>query len=430
MKIKIKLSIIVIAIVVAVAGTIAVILLRQASNISMDLSIRGINFLTEQQVSYWEGRYTGYFQVLRTVSAVMEDYESVPVDERRTRFNDMLLSTIKSQPNFVRVFTVWKPNSIDGRDNRNVGKPGSSATGQYTMTWGRDNGPIVEYPNLVTEKIMTKVNGPDAQKEWIENPTVFKVNGEDTYIVRLGVPIISSRTKEVVGNVGCILNIGATQATVQELIDNNDEISSMSIYADDGTVVASLVPDRIGKNLKEAETIYGKYTDEALQSVVAGKPFECSSYSEVLKTNVEIILKTIKIGNADASWAVMIASAESYILKEVNQMTRFAIILAAVAIVLSVVIVYFVLDSTTKPIVTVAETLKDISEGEGDLTRSIAVSSKDEIGDLALYFNNTLNKIKNLVLLIKKQAGVLSEIGTDLSSNMTETAAAINQITA
>jgi methyl-accepting chemotaxis protein len=125
----------------------------------------------------------------------------------------------------------------------------------------------------------------------------------------------------------------------------------------------------------------------------------------------------------------MIASTESYILKEVHEMTVFTVILALIVIVVSAVIVYFVLQSTTQPIVRVADTLRDISEGEGDLTRSIAVSSKDEIGDLALYFNKTLEKIKNLIIIIKKEATKLSDIGNDLSSNMTETAAAVNQIT-
>jgi len=41
-----------------------------------------------------------------------------------------------------------------------------------------------------------------------------------------------------------------------------------------------------------------------------------------------------------------------------------------------------------------------------------------------------LAKIKNLVVSIKKEALKLSEIGTDLASNMTETAAAVNEITA
>jgi methyl-accepting chemotaxis protein len=82
------------------------------------------------------------------------------------------------------------------------------------------------------------------------------------------------------------------------------------------------------------------------------------------------------------------------------------------------------------PIVNVAVTLKDMSEGEGDMTKTVADHSKDEIGDLARYFNATLEKIRNLVITIKNRAVSLFDIGSELAGNMTETAAAINQITA
>jgi methyl-accepting chemotaxis protein len=126
----------------------------------------------------------------------------------------------------------------------------------------------------------------------------------------------------------------------------------------------------------------------------------------------------------------MTVTSEDHVFKEINETTRFTVILVIIALVAAAIIVYIVLHRTTKPIVRVAETLRDISEGEGDLTRSIEVSSKDEIGDLALYFNKTLEKIKKLVISIKKETEELSGIGTDLASNMTETAAAVNEITA
>ncbi|WP_461248707.1 HAMP domain-containing protein, partial [Treponema sp. R6D11] len=149
-----------------------------------------------------------------------------------------------------------------------------------------------------------------------------------------------------------------------------------------------------------------------------------------LKENIEIAIANIPLGVSPTTWSMMVGSVESYILREVNQLKEFVIILASISLVIAVVIIYFILGATTAPIVKVSDTLKDISEGEGDLTRSIAVSSKDEVGDLAKYFNKTILKIKDLVLIIKKQAGVLSDIGSELSANMTETAAAINQITA
>jgi len=110
---------------------------------------------------------------------------------------------------------------------------------------------------------------------------------------------------------------------------------------------------------------------------------------------------------------------------------RNSILMAGIlSIITGIVVAFFIGRSIAKPVASVADTLKDIAEGEGDLTRTITVNSKDEIGDLALYFNKTLEKIKNLVINVKKEAAVLSQIGNDFASNMTETAAAVNEITA
>jgi len=83
-----------------------------------------------------------------------------------------------------------------------------------------------------------------------------------------------------------------------------------------------------------------------------------------------------------------------------------------------------------KPISSAVAMLKEISEGEGDLTKKLAVSGEDEVGKMALYFNMTLDRIKSLVISIRAQAFSLSEIGTDLAANMNQTAAAVNQIAA
>jgi len=429
MKIKFKLSIIVIAIVVTVAGGIAIILLRQASEISLNLSIRGLKYLTKEQATYWQGREDGYIRQLTGIADIMGEFETLPAQDRRDQYDNMLRATLNNNTNFARIFSIWKPNAMDGMDSRYIGRPGSTPTGQYAMAYGRDTGQIEIKTILILDEINAWMNGPNALKTRIENPTPFKNNGKDTFVVRMGVPITRSTSKEVVGHLCVLIDVAPLQSAVEKTIKNNEEICSMSIYSGNGTIMGCLVPDRIGKLLVDAETLYGDYLNDVNQAVLEGREFSCSSYSQVLKSNVKVEVKPFQIGDSDNIWSVMIASTEDYILKEVNEITRFTIILAAIALVLAAIIVYFTLHSTTAPIVKVADTLKDISEGEGDLTRTIVVSSKDEIGDLALYFNKTLEKIKNLVLTIKKEATGLQSIGNDLASNMTETAAAVNQIT-
>jgi len=100
----------------------------------------------------------------------------------------------------------------------------------------------------------------------------------------------------------------------------------------------------------------------------------------------------------------------------VQRDTKLLFGIAAAVIVAALILSLIIRSSIVKPIVKVTETLKDISEGEGDLTRTIAINSKDEIGHLAVYFNKTLEKIKNLIITIKTQTTTLTSVSSELSS--------------
>jgi methyl-accepting chemotaxis protein len=112
----------------------------------------------------------------------------------------------------------------------------------------------------------------------------------------------------------------------------------------------------------------------------------------------------------------------------VYRMTTILILLGVAVLAVITVIVLFVSRSLSRPIVKVTNALKDISEGEGDLTKQITIASKDEIGDLALYFNETLGNIKNLVSIIKYKIHALTNTGHELALNMTKTTAAVDNI--
>ncbi|GBU26498.1 methyl-accepting chemotaxis protein [Treponema sp. R8-4-B8] len=430
MKIKFKLSILVIAIVTIVAGGIAVLLLQKASDISLSLSLQGLQYVANNQAAYIQGRESSYLKTVQALAGIMGDYKSIPVKERRDRFDDMLRSTLDSQPNFVRISSVWKPNALDGMDDSFIGRPGSTATGQYAMTWGRDTGKIEVTQNINVEEIMAHISGPDAYKERVEHPVPLRVNGIDTYTISMGAPIINPRTSEVVGTVTCLITIDALQPLVENTIKNYDEIALMVIYSGNGFIMGHFIPDRIGKNTIDVDVEVGANQPALLKAINEGKTFSGNTYDPTLKTNVYFKMQSCQIGDSDTTWSVLVGTTESYALKEVNAITRFTVIIAVIAVAVTAVIVFFSLSNITKPISKVADTLKDISEGEGDLTRTISVKSNDEIGDLALYFNKTLEKIKNLIVNIKKEADGLSNIGNDLASNMTETASAVNQITA
>jgi len=79
---------------------------------------------------------------------------------------------------------------------------------------------------------------------------------------------------------------------------------------------------------------------------------------------------------------------------------------------LSIVIVR----STIGPIRVVITRLKDIAEGEGDLTNRLDATSKDEIGELATAFNTFVQKIQNTISQVTGNASELHQSSGDLSS--------------
>ncbi|WP_461246230.1 methyl-accepting chemotaxis protein, partial [Treponema sp. R6D11] len=429
MKIKFKLCIIMIAIVLVIAGGLAIIELQRASGIALSLSKQKAMYLARQRAQYWDGRMSGYIEILQTLSNNFNFYENIAADTRRKTYEDTMQSVFEDVPDFVRMFTIWKPNAVDGNDARNIGRPGSTPSGQFAYALTREDGATRIITSAVVADAMTFMSGPNKMTVDLSDITEFKNMGKDTYCVRLMVPIINKRIKDVVGIIGCQLDIAMCQPRIEQTIKEMEEITSAVIYTDQGSILANYLPDFIGKKIDE-ETQYGKSLSTVKEAIKNAKEWEGTEYDPELKTNVIMAIANIPIGVSPTTWSIMVGSTEAYILKDVNTLRNFVIILASIALVLAIIIIYFVLNATTAPIVKVSETLKDISEGEGDLTKSIAVSSKDEVGDLAKYFNKTIEKIKNLVLIIKKQAHALSDIGDDLASNMTETAAAVNEITA
>ena len=68
------------------------------------------------------------------------------------------------------------------------------------------------------------------------------------------------------------------------------------------------------------------------------------------------------------------------------------------------------------PLDRVVEGLKDLSEGEGDLTKRLTITSKDELGDLARLFNNFLHKLQTTIKKVAGNVETLSAASIDLTS--------------
>jgi len=141
--------------------------------------------------------------------------------------------------------------------------------------------------------------------------------------------------------------IDELQTQVVNTIKNYDEIALMVIYSGDGTVMGHFIPERIGKNMVDVDVEVGDGRPVLLQSIKEGKLYSGDTYDPTLKSYVYFKMQPIQIGNSDMNWGILVGTFESFVLKEVNDITRFTIILAVAALVVAAVIMYFILHATT-----------------------------------------------------------------------------------
>jgi len=147
-----------------------------------------------------------------------------------------------------------------------------------------------------------------------------------------------------------------------------------------------------------------------------------SYYRPLFADNGRDIIGYLFVGTEMETIYGMIAS-------DIATQVREATIVSLIILVLAILLLLFSCRMMLiKPIASAVKMLKEISQGEGDLTKTLNVHSEDEVGKMAHYFNLTLERIKSMVVSIKRQAVSLSDIGTELASNMTQTAAAVNEI--
>ncbi|MFH2065318.1 MAG: methyl-accepting chemotaxis protein [Pseudomonadota bacterium] len=96
------------------------------------------------------------------------------------------------------------------------------------------------------------------------------------------------------------------------------------------------------------------------------------------------------------------------------QMIRLQFVVSVVCIALTIPIMLLFSRVLTKPIMTILAGLKNISEGEGDLTQRIESDTKDEIGELARYFNVFIHSIQKMIREITDRTDTLSISSSDL----------------
>lgn len=137
------------------------------------------------------------------------------------------------------------------------------------------------------------------------------------------------------------------------------------------------------------------------------------------------------------------AAEEKEAMAVIHRSTIGLVALGLTVLAVVVLLSLAIARAIARPLTATVEVLRDIAEGEGDLTRQIEVSSADEIGELGRWFNVFIRKVHDIVAQVQLTAAGVAKAAQQVSagaeqlasgaqeqaSSLEETAASLEQMT-
>lgn len=100
---------------------------------------------------------------------------------------------------------------------------------------------------------------------------------------------------------------------------------------------------------------------------------------------------------SQAHWYIGATQNSEEFLTSAKTIRNLIILVTIIAVLITAVLVSFAALAIVKPLNDAVFGLKDIAEGEGDLTKRLEVKSKDEVGEMAFWLNTFIEKLQGII---------------------------------
>ncbi|SHO56747.1 methyl-accepting chemotaxis protein [Vibrio quintilis] len=114
--------------------------------------------------------------------------------------------------------------------------------------------------------------------------------------------------------------------------------------------------------------------------------------------NVDKVMFSQRIKYGDKNWYMLIGLDKDVIFSKLNEMKYKAMALTAIYVVLSILITLLVLNFLYRPILALKKTIVGLSQGNGDLTQRLEVTTEDDLGQMADGVNKFIASLQNMML--------------------------------
>jgi len=220
-------------------------------------------------------------------------------------------------------------------------------------------------------------------------------------------------------------DVSTVQATIDQYLDING-VGYLFVLDGKGQIIAHTFTPTMPEEVRSLKTDSHATTTQRVQ--LAGK----GEYIDICSPILEGEVGAVHVG---MDRALIQEATRSAIFKQVGLMGGIFLF--------SVGLAYFLVRKIARPLQQMVVMIKDIAEGDGDLTRRMDIRGEDAAGETAKWFNIFIAKVQDIVHQVKEAVARTSEASMQMvaavdqlnrgsqqqASSLEETAASLEQIT-
>ncbi|MBY0121144.1 methyl-accepting chemotaxis protein [Bacillus sp. S/N-304-OC-R1] len=262
---------------------------------------------------------------------------------------------------------------------------------------------------------------PKREKKMIlTEPLEYKVGDQEISMTTMAVPLLS-KDNQFLG----VLTAAFSVDYLNELVMNmKPDGGFASIITDEGTVVAnSINPKLVGTNM--ADAVDWKNIKLGL---LEGKPANFYIESKQLKEQAFNVIAPVSIDGFDEVWSVQTVITKSTILKTFNSIVMLTIAAGIVMILLMAFVSSMFIHRQLKPLTYLRKAMEVAASG--DLTNKVDESKlrRDEIGTVAIAFNDMLEKTNAAIHTVRHSSIHLNQSSNEVFHTFEEVSASSEEV--
>lgn len=395
----------------------------QSTVIITDSVLNRIKSSANYQASEVSGQLHAAKKVSETLVATLSEYSAQQAAQADLRANSIAVITtmLKANKDFLALYAAFEPNAFDDNDVSfvNDASTASDASGRF-IPYVSDAGegpslePLLDYENQSSNGEGARIGEyylcpKDNKITCITDPYLYPIGGKDVLLTSITAPVVSN------GKFLGIAGVDISLKFIQQFANTQNEAmfggsGSMVIVSQNNIVVGFSGQDTtLGKRLDS--TSYPQWTamlkehNKSVKAKVIGEKIYAAA--------------PIMINGQTSGWSILIALPYSVVASSVQgldltinnaieRMNNYSLMLGLFGSVFTILVIGWLVKRLLAPIGYTVNVLRDLAQGEGDLTARLTVNTKDEISVMATFLNQFLDRTHNIISQMAQTSSRLS----------------------